>query len=55
MSVCTKMCIRDRDSPQSRFTVPAGSVTTATNNYMVYNVLDEELELSLIHIYDRTG
>lgn len=34
----------DANSPQSRFTVPAGCVTTATNNYMTYNVLDEELE-----------
>ena len=34
----------DASSPQSRFTVPAGSVTTATNNYMTYNVLDERLE-----------
>lgn len=33
-----------KDSAQGRFTVPAGSVTTATNNYMAYNVLDEELE-----------
>ena len=34
----------DSSSPQSRFTVPAGSVTTATDNYMTFNVLDEELE-----------
>ena len=34
----------DANSPQSRFTVPAGCVTTATNNYMTYNVLDEELD-----------
>lgn len=34
----------DSSSPQSRFTVPEGSVTTATDNYMTFNVLDEELE-----------
>ena len=46
-----------KDSPQSRFTVPAGSVTTATNNYMVYNVLDEELEgyLQLVKTDTETG
>ena len=46
-----------KDSPQSRFTVPAGSVTTATNNYMTYNVLDEELEgyLQLIKTDTETG
>ena len=47
----------DSSSPQSRFTVPAGSVTTATNNYMTYNVLDEELEgyLQLIKTDIETG
>ena len=47
----------DSSSPQSRFTVPAGSVTTATNNYMTYNVLDEELEgyLQLIKTDTETG
>ena len=47
----------DSDSPQSRFTVPAGSVTNATNNYMTYNVLDEELEgyLQLIKTDTETG
>ena len=47
----------DSDSPQSRFTVPAGCVTTATNNYMTYNVLDEELEgyLQLIKTDTETG
>lgn len=46
-----------KDSPQSRFTVPTGSVTTATNNYMTYNVLDEELEgyLQLIKTDTETG
>ena len=46
-----------KDSPQSRFTVPAGSVTTATNNYMAYNVLDEELEgyLQLVKTDTETG
>ena len=34
----------DANSPQSRFTIPAGSVTTASNDYMTYNILDEELE-----------
>ena len=45
------------NSPQSRFTVPAGSVTTATNNYMTYNVLDEELEgyLQLTKTDTETG
>ena len=47
----------DANSPQSRFTVPAGCVTTATNNYMTYNVLDEELEgyLQLIKTDTETG
>ena len=47
----------DANSPQSRFTVPAGCVTTATNNYMTYNVLDEELEgyLQLIKTDAETG
>ena len=47
----------DDNSPQSRFTVPAGCVTTATNNYMTYNVLDEELEgyLQLIKTDTETG
>ena len=34
----------DANSPQSRFTVPAGSITTPSSNYMTYNILDEELE-----------
>ena len=47
----------DANSPRSRFTIPAGSVTTATNNYMTYNVLDEELEgyLQLIKTDTETG
>ena len=47
----------DANSPQSRFTVPAGSVTTATNNYMTFNILDEELEgyLQLIKTDLETG
>ena len=47
----------DTNSPQSRFTLPAGCVTTATNNYMTYNVLDEELEgyLQLIKTDTETG
>ena len=47
----------DANSPQSRFTVPAGGVTTASNNYMTFNVLDEELEgyLQLIKTDTETG
>ena len=47
----------DASSPQSRFTVPVGSVTTASNNYMTFNVLDEELEgyLQLIKTDTETG
>ena len=47
----------DANSPQSRFTVPAGSVTIASNNYMTFNVLDEELEgyLQLIKTDTETG
>ena len=45
------------NSPQSRFTVPAGSVTTPSNDYMTFNVLDEELEgyLQLIKTDTETG
>ena len=47
----------DANSPQSRFTVPAGSATIASNNYMTFNVLDEELEgyLQLIKTDTETG
>ena len=47
----------DANSPQSRFTIPAGSVTTASNDYMTFNVLDEELEgyLQLIKTDTETG
>ena len=47
----------DTNSPQSRFTIPAGSVTTANNDYMTYNILDEELEgyLQLIKTDTETG
>ena len=47
----------DANSPQSRFTAPAGSVTTASNDYMTYNILDEELEgyLQLIKTDTETG
>ena len=47
----------DTNSPQSRFTVPAASVTTASNDYMTFNVLDEELEgyLQLIKTDTETG
>ena len=44
-------------SPQSSFTVPAGSVTTSSGSYMTYNILDEELEgyLQLVKIDIETG
>ena len=47
----------DGSSPQSRFAIPAGSVTTPTNNYMTFNILDEELEgyLQLIKTDLETG
>ena len=47
----------DANSPQSRFTIPAGNVTTASNDYMTYNILDEELEgyLQLIKTDTETG
>ena len=47
----------DANSPQSRFTVPAGSVTTPSGDYMTYNILDEELEgyLQLIKTDTETG
>ncbi len=47
----------DAHSPQSRFTIPTGSITTPTNNYMTFNVLDEELEgyLQLIKTDLETG
>ena len=47
----------DANSPQSRFTVPAGSVTTPSNDYMTFNVLDEELEgyLQLVKTDTETG
>ena len=47
----------DANSPQSQFTVPAGSTITASNNYTTFNVLDEELEgyLQLIKTDTETG
>ena len=47
----------DANCPQSRFTIPAGSVTTASNDYLTFNVLDEELEgyLQLIKTDTETG
>ena len=44
-------------SPQSSFTVPAGSVTMPSGSYMTYNILDEELEgyLQLVKIDIETG
>ena len=44
-------------SPQSSFTVPAGSITTPSGSYMTYNILDEELEgyLQLVKIDIETG
>ena len=47
----------DANSPQSSFTVPAGSITTPSGSYMTYNILDEELEgyLQLVKIDIETG
>ena len=44
-------------SPQSSFTVPAGSITTPSGSNMTYNILDEELEgyLQLVKIDIETG
>lgn len=44
-------------APQSVFCQPDGSVTTASNSYMAYSILDEELEgyLQLIKIDAETG
>lgn len=44
-------------SPQSGFTVPAGSITKPSSSYMTYNILDEELEgyLQLVKIDIETG
>ena len=47
----------DGSAPQSIMCQPDGSVTTPSNSYMTYNVLDEELEgyLQLIKIDAETG
>ena len=47
----------DSATPQSVLCQPDGSVTTPSNSYMTYNVLDEELEgyLQLIKIDAETG
>ena len=47
----------DSSAPQSVFCQPDGSVTEASNSYMSYNVLNEELEgyLQLIKIDAETG
>lgn len=47
----------DSNAPQSVMCQPDGSVTTPSNSYMAYNVLDEELEgyLQLIKIDAETG
>ena len=47
----------DSAAPQSILCQPDGSVTTASNSYMTYNVLNEELEgyLQLIKIDAETG
>ena len=47
----------DSAAPQSVLCQPDGSVTTASNSYMTYNVLNEELEgyLQLIKIDAETG
>ena len=44
-------------SPQSSFTVPAGSITTPSGSYITYNILDEELEgyLQLVKIEGQAG
>lgn len=44
-------------TPQSEFCVPAGSVTTPSNSYQAYHILDEELEgyLQLVKIDAETG
>ena len=44
-------------SPQSSFTVPAGSITTPSGSYITHNILDEELEgyLQLVKIDIETG
>ena len=49
--------VADETAPQSRFCVPAGSVTVASNSYTTYNILDEELEgyLQLVKIDAETG
>lgn len=47
----------DSSAPQSILCQPDGSVTTPSNSYMTYNVLDEELEgyLQLVKIDAETG
>ena len=47
----------DSTTPQSVMCQPSGSVTTPSNSYMTYNVLNEELEgyLQLIKIDAETG
>ena len=47
----------DSNAPQSILCQPDGSVTTPSNSYMTYNVLNEELEgyLQLIKIDAETG
>lgn len=47
----------DSTTPQSIFCQPDGSVTTPSNSYLTYNVLNEELEgyLQLIKIDAETG
>ena len=47
----------DSSTPQSIMCKPEGSVTTASNSYMAYTVLDEEMEgyLQLIKIDAETG
>ena len=47
----------DSATPQSIFCQPDGSVTTPSNSYLTYNVLNEELEgyLQLIKIDTETG
>lgn len=47
----------NRDTPQSIFCTPNGSVTEPSNSYVTYNILDEEMEgyLKLVKVDAETG
>lgn len=47
----------DSDTPQSIFCQPNGSVTEPSNSYVIYNILDEEMEgyLKLVKVDAETG